>query len=289
MLCRQRLHVRHRRKWISLLSHKAIRVLLTILLTLVILIPAGTLMKILVHLSIQLTNYPGGIYEIWTSGSFTNLIKYSTQNSIRQPFSYAQQVVLGTHKVIYAPFPVCYRSTGYSETHSLVSNQLLYYMLFPFADERMWHFLLCRLEHIHLGFFLVGSVNNICFTYKILSDMFDIILTTQQQQADEQDLRGALMQRAAKLIKGLLLIYCCTLVVLFWAHFNLFAFQVDTKGDVDIYSTRQFLIELPLWSFRWVTLGIALVDFAVRNIYGSLANIIDCIEDEEIVSLAENE
>lgn len=247
-------------------------------------------MKILIHLSMQLTNYPGGVYEIWMSGSFTNLIKYSTQNSIRQPFSYAQQVVLGTHKVIYAPFPVCYRSSGYSETHSLVSSQLLYYMLFPFADERIWHFLLCRLEHLHLGFFLVGSVNNICFTYKILSDMFDIILTAQQQpQADERerDLRGALMQRAAKLTKGLLLTYCCTLVILFWAHFNLFAFQVDTKGDSDIYSTRQFLVELPLWSFRWVTLGIAILDFAVRNIYGSLSNVIDCIDEEEIVSLAE--
>lgn len=118
--------------------------------------------------------------------------------------------------------------------------------------------------------------------------MFDIILIAQQQpQADERDLRGALMQRAAKLTKGLLLTYCCTLVILFWAHFNLFAFQVDSKGDSDIYSTRQFLVELPLWSFRWVTLGIALADFAVRNIYGSLSNVIDCIDEEEIVSLAE--
>lgn len=244
----------------------------------------------LIHLSIQLTNYPGGLYEIWMSGSFTNLIKYSTQNSIRQPFSYARQVVLGTHKVIYSPFPVCYRSVGYSETHSLVSSQLLYYMLFPFTDERIWHFLLCRLEHLHLGFFLVGSINNICFTYKILSDMFDIILTAQQQQeADQQDLRGAFMQRAAKLTKGLLLTYCCTLVILFWAHFNLFAFQVDTKGDTDIYTTRQFLLELPLWSFRWMTLGIALVDFAIRNIYGTLTNIFDCIDEEEIVSLIEDQ
>ena len=308
-------------------------------------------MKTLIHLSVQLSNYPGGLFEVWSSGSLMKIIIASAENSLRRSFlifsdlhpnetfsSFATQ-----RKVLYTPFPVCFRSSS-DTNHSLVTSTLLYYFLFPLADDRLWHFILCRLEHLHLGFFLLGSINNIWFTYKILNDMFDIVLAVQQDQGeaggdddrgmaavaqqqdnnmigdeeDEEDgnqghdmMQAAvavaaaaqnhqridnLTRRLGKLVKGFLLTYCCSLVVLFWIHFNLFAFRTDVRGQDDtavannseeeIYSSRQFVAEFPLWTFRWVTLGIAVGDFATRGIYGWLARITNCVDDEEVISQA---
>ncbi|KAI7855325.1 hypothetical protein BDC45DRAFT_534573 [Circinella umbellata] len=351
-LCQQRFQVRHRRRWVALLNYRASRVLATVVILILVLIPAGTLMKTLIHLSVQLSNYSGGLHEVWNSGSLMKIIIASVENSLRRSFliftdiqpnetfsSFATQ-----RKVLYTPFPVCFRSAS-DTNHSLVTSTLLYYFLFPLADDRLWHFILCRLEHLHLGFFLLGSVNNIWFTYKILNDMFDIVLAVQQDQAevgadddhvmeaiaqqqddnnmirDEEDegdgnqehdmIQAAvavaaaaqndqridnLTRRLGRLVKGFLLTYCCSLVVLFWIHFNLFAFHTDAQGQDDttiadnneerIYSSRQFVAEFPLWTFRWVTLGIAVGDFATRGIYGWLARITNCVDDEEVISQA---
>ncbi|KAI9492211.1 hypothetical protein BDB00DRAFT_929919 [Zychaea mexicana] len=352
-LCQQRFQVRHRRRWMALLNYKASRILATAVILILVLIPAGTLMKTLIHLSVQLSNYPGGIHEVWSTGSLMKIIIASAENSLRRTFliftdlqpdetfsSFATQ-----RKVLYTPFPVCFRSST-SNDHSLVTNTLLYYFLFPLADDRLWHFILCRLEHLHLGFFLLGSINNIWFTYKILNDMFDIVLAVQQQDQvavagdggamageggggdggggaiqqppvmgdddgndgnQEHDIMQAavavaaaaqndqridsITRRLGKLVKGFLLMYCCSLVVLFWIHFNLFAFHIDVrdqdgeeKGLEQAYSSRQFVAEFPLWTFRWITLGIAVGDFATRGIYGWLARITNCVEDEEVIS-----
>ncbi|KAG2219236.1 hypothetical protein INT45_009844 [Circinella minor] len=317
------------------------RVLATAVILILVLIPA-----------VQLSNYSGGLHEVWNSGSLMKIIITSVENSLRRSFliftdiqpnetfsSFATQ-----SKVLYTPFPVCFRSASDTD-HSLVTSTLLYYFLFPLADDRLWHFILCRLEHLHLGFFLLGSINNIWFTYKILNDMFDIVLAVQQDQAEvaadddhvmeaiaqqqddnnmigdeedegdgnqEHDIMQAavavaaaaqndqridnLTRRLGRLVKGFLLTYCCSLVVLFWIHFNLFAFHTDAQGQDDetiadnneerIYSSRQFVAEFPLWTFRWVTLGIAVGDFATRGIYGWLARITNCVDDEEVISQA---
>ena len=266
-------------------------------------------MKALIHLSVQLSNYPGGFHEVWTTGSLIKVLIKSIENSLRRTFlvltSLPDETLTTSRKVLYTPFPVCFRSSTES-THSLVSSQLLYYFLFPLADDRLWHFVLCRLEHLHLGFFLLGSINNIWFTYKILNDMFDIVLAVQQQehmddgnqehdmmqaavavaQAAQNDQRiDTITRRLGKLVKGFLLTYCCSLVVLFWIHFNLFAFQFDQDPNDELaYNSRQFIAEFPLWTFRWVTLGIAVGDFATRGIYGWLERLTSCVDDEEVIS-----
>ncbi|KAI8148067.1 hypothetical protein BJV82DRAFT_315921 [Fennellomyces sp. T-0311] len=62
-LCKQRFQVRHRRRWVALLNYRVSRVLATAVILILVLIPAGTIMKALIHLSVQLSNYPGGLHE----------------------------------------------------------------------------------------------------------------------------------------------------------------------------------------------------------------------------------
>ncbi|KAF7722303.1 hypothetical protein EC973_003454 [Apophysomyces ossiformis] len=194
---------------------------------------------------------------------------------------------------LYSPFPVCFRSSTSSDNHALFSSRVLYYFLFPFSDDRLWRVILCQCEHLHLGFFLLGSINNIWFTYKVLNDMFDIILAGQdrpvEQDADdvEPDMArfDSMTRRLTRLLKGFLLSYCCSLVVLFWIHFNLFAFHADNSQDIAGYSSKQFVAELPLWTLRWVTLGVAVGDFAVRGVYRWLTRITNCVDEEEVLSI----
>ncbi len=284
-------------------------------------------MKAFIHFSVLLTNHPGGITQAWKSSSLTNLLFKSSQTSIIASFSssssstassssYTTSTLLKTFttsttaetilslssslnnttlvKVLYSPFPVCFLPATQNGTHALFSSKLLYYFLFPFSDDRLWKLILCKLEHFHLGFFLLGSINNIYFTYKILNDMFDIVLLgqdNQQQQQDEdedeeeqeQRLNG-ITRRLSKLLKGFLLTYCCSLVVLFWIHFNIFAFHFDSKSD---YNSKQFVAELPLWTLRWVTLGVAVGDFATRGIYRWLTKITNCVDQEDVLSIPE--
>lgn len=266
----------------------------------------GTLMKAFIHLSLQVANQPGGLSDLLTSGTLIKMFLSSIRKSTRRTVD----VDLATpRRVLYTPFPVCFNSSTHTDTHALVSSNILYYFLFPFADERLWRLILCRLEHFHLGFFLLGSINNVWFTYKVLNDMFDIILAVQHhpEHGQEADIVNAVAavavatnnnarferftRSAGKIIKGFLLTYCCSLVVLFWIHFNLFAFHIDTHpndAEEQTYNSRQFVAELPLWTFRWVTLGVAVGDFASRGIYNWLAQLTNCIDDEEVVSLPEN-
>lgn len=261
-------------------------------------------MKTFIHFSVMLTNYPGGLAHAWATNSLTKLIFTSSQTSIIASFSSTNTVLLSplllpdtalthtatTFKVLYSPFPVCFLPA--SDSHTLFSSKLLYYLLFPFSDDRLWQFILCRLEHFHLGFFLLGSVNNIYFTYKILNDMFNIVLLGDQQDAEEDDENDeqqmqldSITTRLSKLLKGFLLTYCCSLVILFWIHFNIFAFHVDAHHE---YTSRQFVAELPLWTLRWVTLGVAVADFATRGVYRWLSRITYSVDQEDVLSLPEN-
>ncbi|CAO3656426.1 unnamed protein product [Mucor fragilis] len=302
-LCKHRLWVRQRRLWAALLHYKIFRVMVAASLLGLILIPAGSIMKAFIHFSVLLTNHPGGLTQAWASSSLTQLLFTSSQTSILASLSSSHHIqpLSSTNsasiRVLYSPFPVCIlpsaSSSSDSNSHALFANQLLYYFLFPFSDERLWQLILCKLEHFHLGFFLLGSVNNIYFTYKILNDMFDIVLLGQDQQDNDDELQedeeqrlNSITRRLSKLLKGFLLTYCCSLVILFWIHFNIFAFHVDSQYE---YTTsKQFVAELPLWTLRWVTLGIAVADFAARGIYRWLTRITNCVDQEDVLSLPEN-
>ncbi|KAI8640539.1 hypothetical protein BD408DRAFT_419707 [Parasitella parasitica] len=300
-LCKHRLWVKQKRLWAALLHYKIFRVLVAASLLGLILIPAGSIMKAFIHFSVLLTNHPGGLTQAWETSSLTRLLFDSSQTSILASISPSHYSTSSTNstsiRVLYSPFPVCIlpspASTATSASHALFSNQILYYFLFPFSDERLWQLILCKLEHFHLGFFLLGSVNNIYFTYRILNDMFDIVLLGQDQQDNDDDVQedeeqrlNSITRRLSKLLKGFLLTYCCSLVILFWIHFNIFAFHVDSQYE---YTTsKQFVAELPLWTLRWVTLGIAVGDFAARGIYRWLTRITNCVDQEDVLSLPEN-
>lgn len=244
------------------------------------------MMKAFIHFSVLLSNYSGGITQAWANHSLPSLFYESLKTSSSTMNSNS------TIHVLYSPFPVCFAPS--TNDHALFSNRLVYYFLLPFSDARLWQIILCRLEHFHLGFFLLGSINNIYFTYKILNDMFDIVLLGQDQQDEdimvlpeefqEQRMDG-IAKRFSKLLKGFLLTYCCSLVILFWIHFNIFAFHADSQHE---YTSRQFLAELPLWILRWVTLGIAVGDFAARGLYRSLTKMTNCVDKEDVLSLPEN-
>ncbi|KAI8074854.1 hypothetical protein BC940DRAFT_418 [Gongronella butleri] len=289
--------------------------------------------------------------------------------------------------------------------HSMVPGHLLYALLFPLADDRMWHWLLCRLSHLHLGFFLLGSVANVWYTYQILSDMFDFLFMAdhdhmlppapplppqmqpvppppprpaaqlhqtrhprpedthhhangppdhapvaedlhQHQQQDLQQEHAPYLQpqpqnepflrpqphqhvpfhaaathhvrrqdvmawirtaqhQAIRFAKQLLVTYCCLLVILFWIHFNLLAFVVMTRPvhqpntpaslspaavlDHRQQLTNEFLLELPLWVLRWVTLGVAVTSVMSKAIYPSLSRWTSCIDHEIVLSLPPNQ
>ncbi|KAG2195897.1 hypothetical protein INT47_002940 [Mucor saturninus] len=273
-------------------------------------------MKTFIHFSVLLTNYPGGLSQAWASNSLTKLLYKSSKSSIIASFSSSSSLLQSitsnasstvsplflsetppsnaaaatTFRVLYSPFPVCFLPDTSNESHALFSSGLLYYFLFPFSDDRLWQLILCRLEHFHLGFFLLGSINNIYFTYKILNEMFNIVLLGDGQ--DEEDIEveeqslDSITRRLSKVVKGFLLVYCCSLVILFWIHFNIFAFHVDAQYE---YTSKQFVAELPLWTLRWVTLGVAVGDFATRGIYRWLSKMTNCVDQEDVLSLPEEQ
>ncbi|ORZ03509.1 hypothetical protein BCR43DRAFT_501362 [Syncephalastrum racemosum] len=255
------------------------RIALTALLVILAHIPAGAVMKLFILFSVHIANHPGGLYDMIPSGSILPALLSATQSSVlTKPLFALPMLPESPHRVLYTPFPVCFRS---SPDNDLFSNELLYWLFYPFADERLWRLLLCRLEHFHLGFFFLGSVNNIYFTYKTLNDMFDLVMLSQ---ADEPNEFEWVRRRFGPFLKNFLLTYCCALVLLFWIHFNLYAFQVDSTDTVD-FSSRRFLAELPLWTLRWITLGVAVIDFGTRRVYGWLTRIASRVDEEEVISI----
>lgn len=243
-------------------------VVMTALVLFLILIPAGYIMKGLVVMSIRFTDrYENSSNMVWD-----------------KPFDINADVASSKSYPLYAPFPVCSPSSIEATSHALFASPIVYWMLFPFSDDRCWHFILCKLQHFHLGFFLLGSVNNVWFTYKILGDMFDIIL------GDTAEEGGVRLTRGAQLIKTGLLIYTSILVCIFWIHFNLFAFRAEaTEMGTAAFRLKNFLAELPLWGLRWVTLSVAVGEFAVRSLYRWLGKALYRVEDDEILSIDEDQ
>ncbi|KAF8931339.1 hypothetical protein BGZ58_007685 [Dissophora ornata] len=143
------------------------------------------------------------------------------------------------------------------------SSQFASMLLYPFSNDRLWHFLLCRLQHFHLGFFLLGSASNVYMACKMLSDMYDLIVTPPHSRH----------------IKSFFLVLTSVFVVWFWFSYNLMAFRVSTTEE-------EFMSELPLWALRWINVGVAIVDLSYRRIYNRLGRL---KVEEELLDISDVE
>ncbi|ORX55045.1 hypothetical protein DM01DRAFT_1407093 [Hesseltinella vesiculosa] len=316
----------------------------------------GWVMKLVIYFVAIVVHDPkGGAYGAFSRGEllpfFLNTLKQAIQvNTSSMPSSLDSLVN-------FEPFPICsstfsqpitpsmfQKSTTHSpwvnsiiqslSIHSMVPGHFLYALLFPLADDRMWHWLLCRFSHIHLGFFLLGSVANVWYTHHILSDMFDFLFMSEHDAAPFEpqqtpppspgpnhliatnfllsvphrltSLVRSFQRQCVRFLKQLLVTYCCMLVILFWVHFNLLAFvvmintnsaQATPPHASQVYAstsalldhrqqlTNEFLLELPLWVLRWVTLGVAVTSLMSKAIYPWLTHWTSCIDHEIVLSL----
>ncbi|RUP46962.1 hypothetical protein BC936DRAFT_146322, partial [Jimgerdemannia flammicorona] len=294
------------------------RVVVTVGILLFLLIPSGYLMKLCIHLSIFFTNnlLPRLLPLLFSSP----LRALSTPDTATHSTSYP----------LYAPFPVCTTTSSLPPTadHDLVHHRWLYWLLFPFADARCWHLLLCRCQHLHLGFFFLGSVNNVWTTHAMLSEMYDILADDLGIAPQPGVAQGGNGNRRAgayrRRIKTFLLLYSCLLIILFWVHYNLLAFRtwggstsplrvnedsselptqtsawpprvlpnpatLGTPQAVAVVTSEDFMLELPLWALRWVTLGVAVCDFGIRRVYRWVKRWGRRVEVDVVVSVEEGD
>ncbi|KAF9348540.1 hypothetical protein BGX34_002421 [Mortierella sp. NVP85] len=143
------------------------------------------------------------------------------------------------------------------------SSQFASMLWYPFANDRIWHFLLCRLQHLHLGFFLLGSASNVYMACEMLSDMYDLVITPPH----------------SRYIKHIFLVQASIFVIWFWFSYNLMAFRVSTTEE-------EFMSELPLWALRWINVGVAIVDLSYRRVYNRLGRL---KIEEELLDISEVE
>ncbi|KAG0224107.1 hypothetical protein BGW42_005315 [Actinomortierella wolfii] len=144
------------------------------------------------------------------------------------------------------------------------SSTVAHWVKYPFVDDRLWHLLLCRMHHLHLGFFFLGSASNVYMACKMLSDMYDLILSPPHSRP---------------VIKQLFLTLCSVFVLWFWFTYNLMAFRVSATEE-------EFMAELPLWTLRWINVGVAIVDLSYRRVYRRLGK---WKIEEELLDISEVE
>lgn len=154
------------------------------------------------------------------------------------------------------------------------SSQLASLLLYPFVNDRIWLFLLCRLQHLHLGFFLLGSASNVYMACQMLSDMYDLVLMpSNPHQPHHQP------QLKSSRIKKVFLALTSIFVIWFWFSYNLMAFRVSTTEE-------EFMSELPLWALRWINVGVAIVDLSYRRVYNRLGRL---KVEEELLDISDVE
>ncbi|KAF9977605.1 hypothetical protein BGZ73_005459 [Actinomortierella ambigua] len=144
------------------------------------------------------------------------------------------------------------------------ASSVAHWVKYPFVDDRLWHLLLCRLHHLHLGFFFLGSASNVYMACKMLSDMYDLILSPPHAQP---------------VAKQVFLTLCSVFVLWFWFTYNLMAFRVSATEE-------EFMAELPLWTLRWINVGVAIVDLSYRRVYRRLGK---WKVEEELLDISEVE
>ena len=268
-------------------------------------------MKISLHLCAQQQQYVTD-YDDDASLQVAHLLSRIFPSTIRDtlqswfwfPHQYSNNTTIRT--VIYAPFPVCWMST--SNVFHSISIETLYNL--TNNGGQLWQLFLCRLEHVHLGLFLIGGLWTLRFVFTTINSL----LTTHQrhlhahpwllddhEQEEELDnehhenelMRAAVALQAAaehsdaidrtvetlgKLVKGMCILYCCWIVVLVWIHFFVFAFYVDPISQG--YSMPA--VDMCLWVFRWVITTFAVIDCVKKCIYDQIS----CsINEEQVLSL----
>ncbi|KAF9157733.1 hypothetical protein DFQ26_008419 [Actinomortierella ambigua] len=144
------------------------------------------------------------------------------------------------------------------------ASSVAHWVKYPFVDDRLWHLLLCRLHHLHLGFFLLGSASNVYMACKMLSDMYDLVLSPPHVRP---------------VAKQVFLTLCSVFVLWFWFTYNLMAFRVSATEE-------EFMAELPLWTLRWINVGVAIVDLSYRRVYRRLGK---WKVEEELLDISEVE
>ncbi|GJJ69472.1 hypothetical protein EMPS_01818 [Entomortierella parvispora] len=154
------------------------------------------------------------------------------------------------------------------------SSHLASLLLYPFINDRIWFFLLCRLQHLHLGFFLLGSASNVYMACQMLSDMYDLVMMPSNSH---QHLQQPHLQPSR--IKKVFLALTSVFVIWFWFSYNLMAFRVSTTEE-------EFMSELPLWALRWINVGVAIVDLSYRRIYNRLGRL---KVEEELLDISDVE
>ncbi|CAG8621441.1 15544_t:CDS:2 [Funneliformis mosseae] len=124
----------------------------------------------------------------------------------------------------------------------------------------LWSRLMCIdiIQHLHLGLFFLGSTSNVVTAYYIMNELLNLFHYNSG------------IGRADGKSKEIILWGSCGVVILFWFHYSLSAFQ-------------EFLHELPLWVLRWITISMAVFDFGLRRIYWQLNKV--NLDDGEVMSI----
>ncbi|KAF9204767.1 hypothetical protein BGZ49_004898 [Haplosporangium sp. Z 27] len=183
--------------------------------------------------------------------SSSNSLKESDSGHIKE----RSNVKVSPFEVSWARLAASIDVMGSSEFASMI--------LYPFANDRLLYYLLCRLQHLHLGFFLLGSASNVYMACKMLSDMYDLIIAPPH----------------SRYIKNFFLIQTSIFVIWFWFSYNLMAFRVSTTEE-------EFMSELPLWALRWINVGVAIVDLSYRRVYNRLGRL---KVEEELLDISDVE
>ncbi|KAJ8663165.1 hypothetical protein O0I10_001342 [Lichtheimia ornata] len=291
-----------------------------------VLVPAGLCMKIALHLCAQQpphvamdNEYPGDDDDdasLQAAHLLSRILPSTLRDTMQNWFWFPHQYSSNTtiRKVIYAPFPVCWMSSATNVFHSISIESLLYN--FTNSGRQLWQLFLCRLEHFHLGLFLIGGL----WTLRLVFTTLNSVLTTHQrhlhahpwllagndhegEDEDEEEvniehhenelMRAAVALQAAaehsdvidrivetlgKLVKSFVLLYCCWIVVLVWIHFFVFAFYVDPINQ----GYTMPAVDMGLWVFRWIITTFAVIDCVKKCIYDQIG----CsINEEQVISL----
>ncbi|OZJ06998.1 hypothetical protein BZG36_00031 [Bifiguratus adelaidae] len=350
-MCKAKFRVRRKQKWASLLNYKGYLMKICIQLSVAMANYSTTFntTALLAMIQAYITNFATRLSMVsgtdipiqFLSLLSTNLFSIAPTDLA----STASPTMSYVAYAMYAPFPVC--SSHYSSyplpstTRVLqklrspfdknlpakeVVQPFIHYILAPFTDNRLWYFLLCYCQHLHLGFFFLGSVYNVFTTYSVLNEMYDLVLEELGDHEGDPDHphQPVALQRYKNAIKKFLLVYSSMLGMIVWIHYNLVAFrgwqqrdlrklpehvpnqafsshllqvitlsssQLDRMDSHDPKSAPismdDFLLELPLWTLRWMTLAFAVFDFSVRRVYRWVARHVYRIDAEEVINLEE--
>ncbi|KAF9984920.1 hypothetical protein BGZ75_003521 [Mortierella antarctica] len=290
--------LKKRARFYELISYRGIRIAITVLLVLVMLFPSGYVMKVCVLLS-GFNNSPGatpttflqtlrGISSDMEGMSVFPICKAdSNRISLVRAMATPSRKAMGAHR----PKAAGSRATPAGQAIPFMPSHFVSLFPGPYAPHISHANILAAsavsskanptahasspgsqhhqgdtkqgLQHLHLGFFLLGSASNVYMACKMLSDMYELVITPPH----------------SRYIKNSFMVMTSLFVIWFWFSYNLMAFRVSATEE-------EFLSELPLWALRWINVGVAIVDLSYRRIYNRLGRL---KVEEELLDISEVE